>query len=317
MALFSGLRAALSAKAPTVAELERAVVEAVKASQRATETAAELRARRRAMLEASDEARAAHKRALAEAEDAAGDAQLYLEALEDRLAEARAAAAEAARRRRYEEAAALSKAATRDLAKQYPDLARGFVALLRQLSEARRAIEAANADLPAGAELLQDPEAVVRDLPALPEQVLKETPVARWCIEHGRMLPAAAKVFEREGRRAKYQIPPTGEGRPTTVDVVLQRYVERTVAQRLSPVQGARLADLVLPGLVAGDPAFWRPRHASFGVGPDAILSTLDDLAKQKSDPRVQTIVCSTDYAEGEPPEEPSAAKDAAPEGRG
>jgi chromosome segregation ATPase len=289
VALFDGLRAALNAKAPSVADLEKAVEDARRALQQTTEAASALRDERRSMLSASDERRSAHKRALAEAEDAEEDARLYLEELEGRLTAARAAAAAQERRRRYDEASRLSTIAQRDLAKRYPELAKGFVALLRQLSEARIAIEAANADLPEGQAPIKDPEEVLRDLPALPERVVREKKVWRWQTAEGQILPEGVHLQSRSGNEGTYQVSSIGDIR--RVAVRRRKFLEREVAQYQSAVQGPRLAALAIPGLVAGDPDFWKPKHASFGVGPQYILATLDELASGKPLERVQAVL--------------------------
>lgn len=177
------VRTVLKRPNPTLQQLADAVADARRAEGDALADVDKIKATVAAGFMDPADKRAKDRASLQAAREAAEDASLMLAEAERRHAAALAADAEAARRVVYEAAKIQAEAAAADLAKLYPKLALDLVALLGRTAKAQQAVAAANADLPAGAAPLADPEIAVRGTPALPREVLSETEQVLWVNE--------------------------------------------------------------------------------------------------------------------------------------
>jgi len=217
-------------------------------------------------------------------------ATALVEALRERLEAAQTREAEAARVTAYEAAHAQAEEARAALVELYPGLARDLMSLMRVVAEAEIAVQAANADLPAGAAPIAGVEASVRDLPGVPETVLSETYVERW-VEVGKVTPGSfdQHAVQDLGR---------GQGVIKIPGIAAKdcRPVERRgfLEQRVYPASLRRAAyglaeRLALPGLRVDDPAFWEPAS---GLGPRQVLSKIAarDTASVQIAPAVEAV---------------------------
>ena len=168
----------------SAAELDAGIIEAREAVKHAEGQAAEANRAYRAGLLSLDES-ALQK--LVEAQTAANvrrdRAQAIVQALSEKLAEARNAEAETDRCRAYEAAKQAAQAAVKTL-NAYPGLVDQFIRLMREVNEAEMAVEAVNRDLPRGATAIASPEIAVRGIPPLPRKVLHEETVLLWAREY-------------------------------------------------------------------------------------------------------------------------------------
>jgi hypothetical protein len=181
------IRAALTDHEATAARLG-ALIEPAAAAAREAEAEAE-RLRRESLDPALTPQHAGRIRS--RAEEATWRAERWrasVETLTERREALAAAEAEAARRAAYDAAAAAREASVKALRDRYAELAAALAALLSDAVEAHRAIEAANSDLPSGAEPLPDVESAFerRDRDTIPCRC-RERPAAqpRWCVRSG------------------------------------------------------------------------------------------------------------------------------------
>ncbi len=163
------IRAALTDHEATAARLG-ALIEPAAAAAREAEAEAE-RLRRESLDPALTPQHAGRIRS--RAEEATWRAERWrasVETLTERREALAAAEAEAARRAAYDAAAAAREASVKALRDRYAELAAALAALLSDAVEAQRAIEAANSDLPSGAEPLPDVESAFerRDRDTIP-----------------------------------------------------------------------------------------------------------------------------------------------------
>lgn len=259
MGIFDNLRAALKAKAPTSADLERAVVDAQGAVADANARLGELQRGRLESLTASDTDRAAYKRRVAMAEDELADAELYASELAARLERVRQEEAEQARMKAYLAASEAASAAAERLAKEYPHVARSLVDLIREVATATEAVEAVNRDLPEGRDRLVDPERRVRDRPSLLQKEIKRKRVWRWCQNEGRVVMSedATVIPDSLNSSTGTYAFTSGGTHKTTIPVVKRQFDEVTFHPSEPGKAGRRLAEINLPGLKADDPPFW------------------------------------------------------------
>lgn len=161
----------------------------------------------------------------------------------------RIAAYDAARSARDEAAAAVSA--------EYPGLVARILELVAVLAEADAAVEAVNADLPAGAEMLLSAEMIARHIPGLPREDISDRTVELWCREgEDRPIPESmqGRVFSQEDGTGYYS---TDTGRHAFV----KRRFRRVAYRPATPSQHiARLASsLALPPLRPGELLTWTP----------------------------------------------------------
>lgn len=272
------LRKLTTATTPaTSAEISATVAKAEAALEAARRRLAGLETKRASVLLENEGKRSAWRAELNEARDAVEDSELLLGELQSRHLAAVEAEAEAARRERYDEAKARADATVAALRKEYPAAAKRIVAMLRELAEAEAAIDAANADLPAGAARLHSPESVVRSKPGRPDQIVSSDVEMLWCRVHG-MGPLSE---ERQGLVVPdKQDPKKGvlkAGFGETIDVELRPFRRtRTIRGRGATVLPVLAREVVLPALEVGTRPFWEGLTWTTPVG---VLEQIERLA--------------------------------------
>ena len=283
MALFDRIKAALSSKAPAIADLQRALNEARQLHDDALKDRAWLEGQRREMLLATDAERAKHKSDLVDASDRAADLAIYVEELSKRLVEAEAAADQNRRREAYEAAKAKAAAAVKVVQKDYHQQALKLLGTLRSLSEAQLAVAQVNADLPAGAEPIGEVELMARGREAQPRRDLRSSDVALWCFG-GTWTPVSAEAQDRavqkgESRAYLGPAPPKLVGSSagaSVVDLDLRRFRRVEYLPATDWDVPASLFGLNLPGLWSA------PGASPFGVDHASVIQTIDAALRDK-----------------------------------
>lgn len=187
-------------------------------------------------------------------------AEALVETLRERLANARDREAEAERVAVYQAARAEADDARRALAELYPRLTADLVQLMELVARAEVEVEAANADLPRGAEPLASVEHTARDIPAEADEVLSEFEVKRW-VAVGNVKPGTfdqGNVYKTSPGRGVIRI----EGVPVNecTQCELRTFTERRFRRGATHRSAYRLAEKIsLPGFLATDPYVWRP----------------------------------------------------------
>ncbi|MFG1255715.1 hypothetical protein V5F79_00195 [Xanthobacter flavus] len=260
MSIFDNIARAFGPKAtksPTVPALERLLRESSEDLEAARVALEILEAGRvHAVLE-GEAARIALRAKVAAAREDLAELEIARDAVAARLEQTKLEEAEKARRVAYERAEAAQKSAVADLLSRYEPT----IAELRKMQEAvaaaDRLAEAANADLPQGAARLLETEAV-RDVQAVPEQIIHEELVDAWFTTESGNPVEAAQVTRREGRRGVVYAESAFGPRPVPCE--LRRVRKVTRQPWCAPVYGARIGDLELPAL-----------HAEPGTAPKPI----------------------------------------------
>ncbi|WP_267428298.1 hypothetical protein [Methylobacterium sp. GC_Met_2] len=204
-------------------------------------------------------------------------ATALIEALRERLAEARDREAEAERVAEYEAARVQADDARRALAEHYDSMATDLVRLMEVVARAEMELQRVNADLPRGAERIQSVEHTVRDIPAGPDEVLSETEVELW-VEVGQTTPGTFdqdNVYKTGPGRGVIKI----RGIPLTecIQVELRKFTEQQVLlgssrQVVFPLHSR----ISLPGFRAGEPAIWKAMDAL--AKPSEIVKRIENL---------------------------------------
>lgn len=181
------------------------------------------------------------------------DARDLLTAFDDRVipaaraavTAAEAAVADAERTATYDRAIAQRKVAAARLAKEYTPAITTLAELKAIVADADRAIDEANANLPAGRDALDTVEGTVRDIPAQPRKVISDRVEPIWHHASGDRVQDPSRV---QGGVYRYGLGPQvhqlGADHCKRID---KRVVTYTPAQPAIP--GARLADTPLPPL--------------------------------------------------------------------
>ena len=207
----------------------------------------------------------------AKVRDAAATAHLEAEDAEALLAEAQrqhadAVLAENERDRGAAYAAARDQAAqaAKDVRETYPKLCADMLALVRRLCEAQAAVHAANANLPAGAAHLLDPEMMARGVPGQPRETVSDEEVEAWVrLDERKPVPEefAAEIYEAGkpgwGRRP-------GDEEPCFLRARFHRVEYR---EEVSPVHVLPLASYLRLPAVHGDGCL-HGHHVTFGFDP-------------------------------------------------
>ena len=178
--LIDRIRAALRRPTSTTAQLADALADARKADVEALAAVERQVAAVAAGYLDPDEKRAAARSRLADLRADAEDSSLVLAEAKRRHAAAVAADEQDRRRAVYAGAKQLADDAALELAKTYPRLAAGMIALLKDLAVAQQSVDAANADLPDGVMPLMDPEMAARGAFGLPGEVVSDEWVEAW-----------------------------------------------------------------------------------------------------------------------------------------
>ncbi|MDP4024042.1 hypothetical protein Q8W71_15540 [Methylobacterium sp. NEAU 140] len=206
-------------------------------------------------------------------------AEALVAALKERLAAAQAREAEAERVARHEAARRQADDAAAALSEMYAHLATGIVDLIEGIARAEAAVQAANADLPRGAEKIPGVERRIRSSPVFPEELLSESFEDRWVLV-GQVRPGEFdqdRVVTSTRDRGLLPTPgfPNGQGRP------VER--RRFRVQKFLPAIGGEPANALassvrLPGLLHGDATLFEPveRDAHGLLDPVYVLRAIE-----------------------------------------
>lgn len=178
--LIDRVRVALKRPASTTEQLAAAVADARQAHADAIAAVEKAQAVVTAgFMDAADK-RQSDRDVLARAREAAEDAGLVLAEAERRHAAAVEGEEQSRRRMLYDSAKAEADAAALALSKTYPTLARGMVAMLKDLATAQQAVALVNEQLPDGAAPLVDPEMSARCAAGSPRVVVSDEWIEAW-----------------------------------------------------------------------------------------------------------------------------------------
>jgi hypothetical protein len=246
--------------------------------------AAAVAAYRAGLLSADEAALRQLDMACRDAEVRLDRAKALVEALRERLAEAREREAEAERVAMYQAARAQADDARKALIEFYPALAEDIVKLMELVARAEVEVEAANADLPRGAEPLAAVEHPARDVPAEADEVLSEVEVRRW-VAVGNVKPGTfdqANVYKTGPGRGVIRI----EGVPVNecTQCELRTFTERHFRRGATHRSAYRLAEKIsLPGFGAADPYIWKPMGSL--SKPGEIIRQVEALRYARPEP--------------------------------
>lgn len=227
-----------------------------------------------AMLTADDSTLRKLKEACTDAAIRIDRAEELVRVLRERLAGAQDREEEARRVEVYQAAQRQAEEARQALIEWYPSFAGGLADLLRGVAEAEIAVSQANGDLPRGAAPLQGVEHTVRDDLGSPEEILSEEEVVIWCRPGDLRPESVGQEYVRfTGDRRGYVQPSNG---PIEHLVPRTFTVTRYIPAYSADAPYALATTLNLPGLKAGDPAFFRPLDPRYdALGPDRVLLRL------------------------------------------
>ncbi|CDX39196.1 hypothetical protein MPLA_290070 [Mesorhizobium sp. ORS 3359] len=246
--------------------------------------------RRRVLLDGTDKDLEAIEAKIASANRDIERAYAAKTELTKRLEAAKAAATESELRARYDAAKAKADAAGQKLQREYPELAKRLVSLIRTLAEADVAVEEANRQLPADAPPLLPAEIVVRRRPGTNEKIISEKEVSLWCHANSWDLFAENRQAEADAREKEHAanwngLPPDGIIHVNGGHrVQKRRFLRRTYIPSSGAIPHSPLASIELPGLVGGDPPFW-DQHRVGIYSSRSILARLQELATLKPAP--------------------------------
>lgn len=282
------IRTALKRPASTTAQLADALTDARRAAADATHSVErQVEAVAAGYLDADDK-RAAARSKLADLRAEAEDAAAILAEVERRHGAALAADEDARRQAVYADAKAKADAAALALAKTYPKLAAGLVAMLKDLAEAQLAVVAANASLPDGAIPLADPEMMARGFSGFPREIVSDEDVEAWgSIERSVPLDeqfqsAIYDVGNGYGKRGHYIGGQQSMGEPAP-NYRRRRFRKVTYREAVPGVHPYSLACAIRLPTVVGERMLWGSDHlvhdpaltaSMMGEGqPDAVLA--------------------------------------------
>lgn len=270
----------------TAADIERAIEANRNRIATASAELEQLHARRvDAMIEGDGSAAQSRKR-IAELREEVTDLEAADERLHDNLATARLREAEQARRDRHAAALVQRDATLKTLRARLPKHIREHLALLRLIEECRAAVEAVNADIPVGASYIDDPEALLRDLAGMPEELLSEERETVWVrtdvFPHQPIDPERVRDFrDLGGGRGEFTEATSrvgGDSFPVKTDQVVQCVGSVRIKRKVRPADmgevGPRLRAVSMPGLRWCDPGYAAPRWPN--ASPADVIDALD-----------------------------------------
>lgn len=266
----------------SVAEIEGALSEINIEEMEAASTKLE-EDRRRALIEGTDKDVEAIEAKITLADRDIERAVAAKAELERRLEQATAAESEGERLSRYKAAKMKSKQAADRVVKEYATHAQAIADLIRVLAEATVAVQAANADLPTGAEPLLDPEFAARGAPSLPAKTISEEEVVLW-YRVGRDEIVADVVARKlddmdrhSGRTGVLNVASGNEIWPGKYE--RRKFIRREYVEEERWIAPEPLSKINLPGLMADDRHFWN----SFNIGDArSVLARFDQLSQQE-----------------------------------
>ncbi|RWC12360.1 MAG: hypothetical protein EOS52_19150 [Mesorhizobium sp.] len=209
--------------------------------------------------------------------------------LEKRIEAAKIMATQQERSARYNAAKDHAATVGKALRKEYPELAKRLVNLIRAIAEADVAVEEANRQLPDDAAPLLPVEVTVRRRPGTAEKTISEKEVSLWTHVNSWTLFAEDRQAEADAREKEYAsnyngLPPDGVIHVGGHRVQKRRFVRRTYIPSSGAIPHSPLASIELPGLVGGDPPFWDQSRVGIH-SPRSILVRLQELAALKPAP--------------------------------
>ncbi|MBZ9927756.1 hypothetical protein FJW04_21910 [Mesorhizobium sp. B2-7-3] len=218
--------------------------------------------------------------------------------LERRIEQARNSEADQDKVARYQAAKAQADAAAKALAKEYPEIGRKFVTLIKTVIEARTAIEQANQNLPDGVSPLLDPEFAVRGRHGEPERTLKTEEVALWCYANSsgiQVLPPE-KQLELDARfKGSDQGTVSSDSSGGHTSVVRRRLTKRSYLPASQTERPDSILTIKMPGLKIGDVPFWQALPYS-DLG--SVRANLDKIASMRPAPAVNDSEIRIEYHE-------------------
>ncbi|MCJ2132790.1 hypothetical protein MKK69_01700 [Methylobacterium sp. J-026] len=187
------------------------------------------------------------------------------------------------------------------LLEMYPAAAQAVVDVLRALAETEIAVEAANADLPAGVEPIPGVEASVRNRPGSLPQLLIEQQVTRWCYPGDARPDAIAQHLVEVTKDDRGLL---RHSRGGVEHLVRRTFIERRHSTFDPGNAPDRLAISVsLPGIQAGERPFFAPLDRRGVADPHAVLKVLDRpvvVSPPTPAERVEWVLVGTVDAENE-----------------
>ena len=272
--LLDRVRAAIRKPAPTTQQLADALDDARRAQVEATADVERAAAVVAAGFMDVAAKRQADRDVLAKAREAAEDAGLVLAEVERRHAAALAADEQTRRRGLYESAKLEAEAAAAAIRKDYPRAARDLLLMLRNLAQAQQTVAMANAELPAGAAPLTDPEFAARGVLGLPREVVSEEEVELWkhTAERG---PTSAEMAETIRQIGKGW----GQGEGSHTPFFRQhRFVKRQVLAATYGDAPTPLAATIQLPAVTGSGFIWEATDRGTTLDAADVLTRLADL---------------------------------------
>lgn len=297
MALTDLLRKALrlDGRDVTAADIERAIEANRSRITTASAELEQLRARRVDALIEGDGSAAQGRRRIAELREEIADLEAADERLHANLATARLREAEQARRDRHAAALLQRDATLKALRARLPKHIREHLALLRLIEECRAEVEAVNADMPIGAAYLDDPEALLRDLAGVPEELVSEERETLWfrtdTYPHQAVDPDRVRSFrDLGGGRGEFTETTNrvgGESFPVKTDQVVRCVGSVRIKRKVRPADtgeiGPRLRKIAMPGLRWNEPGYEPPRWPN--ASPADVIDALDRAEAQVATP--------------------------------
>lgn len=291
-----------SKRSPAASGIREVLADAEAQLAKAMAERAKIEARRPEAVLAGEAERAGLHIQLANIVELEADLNSVILNLTERLHDAEAAEESARRQAGYRAASKARDHAAQAIREKYPTAAETILEILEAAAKADLLVDAANAALPEGAEILESVEIAARHAPYLPRQVVKSSEVELWSMP-GSVTPlseALAKTVQIEAQtgrgflRDAYSVsmpdfdPATahrhtgrrGETRTSVRYVERRKFIRREV---LDPVVGATpeaLRSIVLPGLTGGDAPYWL--GLEWYAGASSILEELDVRAEDR-----------------------------------
>ncbi len=258
--MLPALRKLLNRPDPSAAELQRELDKFDERFAKASVALAGAEAARGEAWREGEVAARKNREFIAQTAEELRDMEAARPMLVRRLEERRSAEADAHRLQRYRQAEAASARAKDALLDRLPKHIEEHFALIRLLEEARQQIELANANLPPDCDGIPDPETEIRDLAALPRQVLSEARKIVWSrtdVYPGKRIdPAKVKNFEDLGGGHGRFPEKTPHGLEVWVPCLGHVEVTQQVALFEQGERGSRLRDIPMPGLRYYEPGY-------------------------------------------------------------
>ncbi|MCF3935270.1 hypothetical protein L1787_17865 [Acuticoccus sp. M5D2P5] len=298
-----------SAKPPVTAATVRVEIgKAETAKRRAEQDLADARHEYEAsLLDADPEVTTRARGRISAAEAGVDRANALIAALNAKFRDECEAEAEAERAEAYD-AAVAATAKARAALKKYPAAARAITAILQEVAEAEQIVARANRDLPAGRDPLIAAELSVRGLPADRRETIEVTRTIKWYFSDTGRRVAEDQVskIDRDEKGHFLLSDERVDGSAPFLNGRVRRPVYREVIEktRFNEARPAyepdRLCTAVrLPGLMPGEPHYWRPAGTSEVLG--ALAEREKAAASAPRDPRQPRRV---DFVAREVPED-------------